>query len=52
MIGTNMLVEDIARPVILYPRRGTCRKPEPTESMIMVNSIYNGWRYENAWLDR
>jgi hypothetical protein len=19
---------------------------------IMVNSIYNGWRYENVWLDK
>jgi peptide/nickel transport system substrate-binding protein len=46
------LVEDIARPVIFYPRGATCRKPELKGLTIMVNSIYNGWRFEDAWLDR
>jgi peptide/nickel transport system substrate-binding protein len=46
------LVEDVARPVIFYPRGGTCRKPELKGLTIMVNSIYNGWRMEDAWLDR
>jgi peptide/nickel transport system substrate-binding protein len=46
------LVEDVARPVIFYPRGATCRKPELKGLTIMVNSIYNGWRYEDAWLDR
>jgi peptide/nickel transport system substrate-binding protein len=44
------LVEDVARPVIFYPRGATCRKPELKGLTIMVNSIYNGWRYEDAWL--
>jgi len=45
------LVEDVARPVIFYPRGATCRKPELKGLTIMVNSIYNGWRYEDAWVD-
>jgi peptide/nickel transport system substrate-binding protein len=44
------LVDDGARPVIFYPRGGTCRKPEGLT--IMVNSIYNGCRMEDVWLDR
>ena len=48
----RMLAEDVARPVIFYPRGATCRKPELKGLTIMVNSIYNGWRYEDAWLDR
>jgi hypothetical protein len=42
----------IKRGTIFYPRGGTCRKPELKGLTIMVNSIYNGWRYEDAWLDR
>jgi len=46
------LVEDVARPVIFYPRGATCRQPEVKGLTIMVNSIYNGWRMEDVWLDR
>jgi len=46
------LVEDVARPVIFYPRGATCRQPEVKGLTIMVNSIYNGWRFEDLWLDR
>jgi len=46
------LVEDVARPVIFYPRGATCRLPEVKGLTIMVNSIYNGWRFEDVWLDR
>src|SRR6266481_2251156 len=46
------LVEDVARPVIFYPRGATCRQPEVRGLTIMVNSIYNGWRMEDVWLDR
>jgi peptide/nickel transport system substrate-binding protein len=48
----RMLVEDVARPVIFYPRGGTCRKPELKGLTVMSNSIYNGYRYEDIWLDR
>jgi peptide/nickel transport system substrate-binding protein len=46
------LVEDGARPVIFYPRGATCRHPQVKGLTIMVNSIYNGYRYEDVWLDR
>ena len=39
------LAEDGARPVIFYPRGGTCRQPWVKGLTIMVNSIYNGWRF-------
>jgi peptide/nickel transport system substrate-binding protein len=46
------LAEDGARPVIFYPRGGTCRQPSVKGLTIMVNSIYNGWRMEDVWLDK
>ena len=46
------LVEDDARPIIFYPRGANCRQPEVKGLTIMVNSIYNGSRYEDFWLDR
>ncbi len=48
----DKLVEDVARPVIFYPRGATCRQPEVKGLTIMVNSIYNGWRMEDVWLDK
>ena len=46
------LIEDVARPVIFYPRGATCRYPQVKNLTIMVNSIYNGWRFEDLWLDK
>src|SRR5438128_1673076 len=46
------LAEDGARPVIFYPRQATCRHPQVKGMTMMVNSIYNGYRYEDLWLDR
>ncbi len=46
------LQEDVARPIIFHIRAGTCWKPEVKGVTIMVNSSYNGYRYEDAWLDR
>ena len=48
----RQLAEDAVRPVIFYPRGATCHKPEVKGLTIMVNSIYNGWRMEDVWLDR
>ena len=45
------LAEDGARPVIFYPRQATCRHPQVKGMTTMVNSIYNGFRYEDLWLD-
>jgi peptide/nickel transport system substrate-binding protein len=46
------LAEDAVRPVIYFPRGGTCMQPWVKDLTIMVNSIYNGWRFEDVWLDK
>jgi len=45
------LVEDDARPILFYPRGTICRQPQVEGLTIMVNSIYNGSRYEDLWPD-
>ena len=45
------LVEDDARPIIYFQRGATCWQPQLKGLTIMVNSIYNGSRYEDLWLD-
>jgi len=46
------LTEDGARPLVYFNRGGTCRDPKVKNLTVMVNSIYNGWRMEDIWLDR
>jgi peptide/nickel transport system substrate-binding protein len=46
------LQEDGARPIIFHAVNSTCMHPEVKGLTIMVNSIYNGWRMEDVWLDR
>ena len=46
------LQEDVARPIILHSRTGTCWHPYVKGITIMVNSSYNGYRYEDVWLDK
>jgi len=46
------LQEDAARPIIYHNIQATCWQPEVKGLTIMVNSIYNGWRLEDVWLDR
>jgi peptide/nickel transport system substrate-binding protein len=46
------LAEDGARPIIFYNRGATCWQPHVRGLTIMVNSISNGWRMEDAWLDK
>ena len=46
------LQQDEARPIIYYNHAATCRQPWVKGLTIMVNSIYNGWRMEDVWLDR
>jgi peptide/nickel transport system substrate-binding protein len=45
------LIEEDARPDILYVRGITCRRPYVEDLISMVNSIYNGSRFEDVWLD-
>jgi peptide/nickel transport system substrate-binding protein len=44
--------EDVARPILFHSRMATCWKPFVKNMTIMVNSSYNGFRYEDVWLDK
>jgi peptide/nickel transport system substrate-binding protein len=46
------LQEDGARPIIFHYRAASCWQPYVKGLTIMVNSIYNGWRFEDVWLDK
>jgi peptide/nickel transport system substrate-binding protein len=46
------LQEDVARPIIFHGRTGTCWKPYVKGVTVMRNSSYNGYRYEDVWLDK
>jgi peptide/nickel transport system substrate-binding protein len=46
------LAEDGARPIIFYDRRATCWQSYVKGYTVMVNSIFNGWRMEDVWLDK
>jgi peptide/nickel transport system substrate-binding protein len=46
------LADDVARPIIFYDRSATCWQPYVKGLTIMVNSIFNGWRMEDVWLDK
>jgi peptide/nickel transport system substrate-binding protein len=38
--------------MIYHNRAGTCRYPQVKGVTVMVNSIYNGWRMEDVWLEK
>ena len=46
------LIEDDARPILFYTRAANCREPYVKRLTTMVNSIYNGNRFEDLWLDK
>jgi peptide/nickel transport system substrate-binding protein len=46
------LAEDDAQPVIFYGRVGYCWRPQVKGFTVMVNSMFNGWRMEDVWLDK
>jgi peptide/nickel transport system substrate-binding protein len=46
------LVADDARPILFYTRVANCREPRVKGLTTMVNSIYNGWRFEDLWLEQ
>ena len=48
----KQLQEDVARPIIFHGRNATCWQPYVKDITVMVNSSYNGYRYEDAWLDK
>ena len=46
------LQEDAARPIVMHNRGATCWQPYVKGVTLMVNSIFNGWRMEDYWLDK
>jgi len=46
------LTDEAVRPMLYYMRGGTCWRPEVKNLTIQINSIYNGWRMDDVWLDR
>jgi peptide/nickel transport system substrate-binding protein len=46
------LQQEGARPVIFHTRGATCWHPRVGGLTTMVNSMYNGWRMEDVWLDK
>ena len=45
------LQEEVARPIIYHTRAGTCWQPQVKGITLMVNSIFNGNRFEDISLD-
>jgi peptide/nickel transport system substrate-binding protein len=48
----KQLQEDVARPILFHGRQATCWQPYVKNVTVMVNSSYNGYRYEDVWLDK
>jgi len=48
----SRLQHDAARPIIMHNDAGTCWQPQVKGVTLMVNSSYNGWRFEDVWLDK
>jgi len=46
------LQQKVVRPILYYMRQASCWRPEVKGIKLMSNSIYNGWRMEDVWLDR
>jgi peptide/nickel transport system substrate-binding protein len=48
----HKLNEDGARPIIYHDRAAHCWQPHVRNFTVHENSIYNGWRLEDVWLDK
>ena len=46
------LLEDGARPIIMWNRASICMQPYVKGYVANVNSVYNGFRFEDVWLDK
>jgi peptide/nickel transport system substrate-binding protein len=46
------LAEEDVRPIIFYADRGSCRRPSVNNEIVKSNSIFDGGRREDVWLDR
>ena len=48
----RQLLEDGARPIIMWNASASCWHPYVKGFRPMVNSLYNGSRFEDVWLDK
>jgi peptide/nickel transport system substrate-binding protein len=48
----RILAEAGVRPVLYYPAGASCWEPWVKGLTLMTNSIYNGWRFEDVWLEK
>ncbi|MBV9829434.1 MAG: ABC transporter substrate-binding protein [Alphaproteobacteria bacterium] len=48
----SRLQQNVVRPILYHIRSATCWRPEVKGINLQVNSIYNGWRMEDIWLDK
>ncbi len=48
----KLLAADDARPILYYLSASNCWKPEVHGLVSMANSIYNGSRFEDLWMDK
>ena len=46
------LLEDGARPPIMWNSAASCWHPYVKGYVANVNSVYNGFRFEDVWLDK
>ena len=46
------LARDASRPIIFYTRVATCWRPRVKGLNLVVNSVFNSWRFEDVWFDR
>ena len=44
------LLADGARPTIMWNRNATCWQPYVKGYVAQVNSMFNGFRFEDVWL--
>jgi len=48
----QQIQNDVARPIIYHIQAATCWRPELRGFTPMVNSGYNGYRFEDLWLNQ
>ena len=50
--GVLKIPEDDVQPIIFYGRFATCWQPKVKGLTVMANSLFNGWRFEDVWLNQ
>ena len=48
----SKLLADGARPIVMWNRASICMQPFVKGYVANVNSVYNGFRFEDVWIDK